>query len=382
VNWKSIGIGCLIAALISAGALVVLLLVPIGYTIVQVNRSERLIRKVQGSMCDPKVYEPVGRRLVLYCQSDQSLFPRDMNYAWLPQELNQVDQIGHGWVSVGANEAQIEMGGGFHHFGYRLVNVGRSTLGTNVWQLYMCDEGAKDRLLQTIALPSQDKLSSEALLQMVVAGFDGQIQKDPRDDRAHKGKIQAYLRFNHVPEARQACKEMLKAMPDDWWAVLVNALVLTEERSVDRGTEVIIQWVNKDENFFRYMDLAYFYHLTRRPREAAKAIVKSTNFNADTLWGEGGNSEFRGYTAAMCAYRAGDYEASLKLCDHLLPVKINGDYAKQGLRNLKAASEKAMHGQIDSIPWAGGILPFDAFEDVDIAKLLAREVPRPTEEKS
>jgi len=300
-----------------------------------------------------------------------------MNYEWMPPELNK---IGHGWASVGTSEAQIEMGGGFHHFGYRLVHQG-SISGTNVWQLFMYDEGADDRPLQTISLPIQDKLSSEALLHRVLAGFDEQIQKDPKDDRAYKGKIEAYLRFNHVPEARQACREMLKAMPDDWWAVLVNALILSEEQSVARGTDVITQWVKKDENFFRYLDLAYFYHLTGRPREAAKAIVKSTDFNANTPWGEGGNSEFRGYTAAMCAYRAGNYEACSKLCNYLLPVKINRDYAKRGLRELKAASEKGMHGQVENIPWAREILPFDAFEGVDIAKLLARDVPRPTKEK-
>ena len=331
--------------------------------------------KMERTMRDPKMFEPVGKTLALYCQSDQSLFPEYPNYAWLPPEMNA---IGHGWAHVSPTEAFIEMGGGFYHYGYRVVRDNdHSTPEINAWLLYQQSEGGHGGPLRSFTLPVQAKLSAEDLFHRVINGFEMQLKAEPKDERAHQGKIQTALRFNHVPEARQACRDMLKAMPGNWWAVLTNAFILTEEQSMDRGTEFILQWVKQREDFFSYIDLAYFYHLTGRPREAARAIVKSTEFNADTWAGDGGNAEFRGYTAAICAYRAGDYEASLKLCDHLLPVKINGDYCKKDLRNLKAASENALHGQVDSHFEAGKVYPFDAFEDVDIEKLLGRKVPRP-----
>lgn len=232
--------------------------------------------------------------------------------------------------------------------------------------------------LYTIDLAVGEKLSGEEVLHSVEQEYTRHIQRNPKDLLAWRGRINVHLRFNHIDEARELCREMLAAMPDDWWTVLTNALLVAKTDHIDRGKELITNWVKKDENFFRYLDLAYFHHLTHQPREAAAAIVKSTEFDADTTWGEDGNSEYRGYTAAMCAYRAGDYEAVIKLCDHLLPVKINRDYCKEALRNLKAASDNAMHGGISPFDWNGDIHPFDPFEEFDIEKLLAKPVPRPT----
>ena len=74
-------------------------------------------------------------------------------------------------------------------------------------------------------------------------------------------------------------------------------------------------------------------------------MVKATEYDANTTWGDGGNSEYRGYSAALYAFKNGEYDAAIKLCDKLLPVKINGDFAKRYLRDLKAASEKMAKGE-------------------------------------
>ncbi len=71
----------------------------------------------EAQLKQPKVYEPVAQTLALYCQSDQNFIPEYLSYAWLPEELNA---IGHGNGRVQPKNAFIEMGGGFHHFGYSL----------------------------------------------------------------------------------------------------------------------------------------------------------------------------------------------------------------------------------------------------------------------
>lgn len=361
--------------------LVVFVLSPVWLPIAGMVRGMARIRKTERAMRDPKIYEPVAKALALYCQSDLSQFPEWPNGAWFPPELRQ---FGNGWGRYESDRAFIEFGGGFHHFGYRLdLDADRSSPTTHVWQLYLQSEDQPNQLLYTLTLPADAKLSAEDLLQKVIAGCDARIQQNGSDASAYQEKIQAYLRFNRVPEARATCREMIKAMPDDWWAALVNALILSEEHpSPDRGATLMTQWVARKETFSHYLDLAYFYYLTGRPREAGQAIIKATHFNAALPWeGDGGNTEYTGYTAAMCAYRVGDYEASAKLCAHLLPVTINGDYAKAGLRDLKAASEKALHGEVEDIRWDSHIGPFDAFEHVDIEKLLGHKVPRPTKKE-
>jgi len=366
-----------IGGLIAAGVLALCVLNPMVFPVIL---GLRQIQKMEAALQRPQVYEPVGSLLALYCQSDNALFPAYLGPAWLPEELNAV---GEGWASIWTNGAHVELGGGFHHFGYSLVlDAAASTAPTRVWQLYMYSEDSKEIHLQTLKLPAGAQLTPDAILDKVVAGFDAQLRKQRDNLRAHEGKIQTYLRFNKVPAARQACADLLTAMPDNWWAVLVNALLM-EEQSAGRGAEFIASWAKQHEDFDRCMDLAYFDHLTQRPREAAQAILRATNFSAST-WGLGrtseydGNAEFRGYTAAMCAYRTGDYDAVITLCNHLLPVTLNGDYAKAGLKTLKAAAQQAKAGQVREVAWDSNILPFDAFAKTDIAKLLGRAVPRPT----
>jgi Flp pilus assembly protein TadD len=373
---KRFAIGCLIVG----GVLALFVLTPLVLLCLPVMQNEMQIRKMKCAMKQAAVYEPVGRKLALYCQSDLSLFPEYLDYAWLPNELTD---IGGGWGTVSSNHAHVEMGGGFHHFGYHLERDDQvSTPETNVWQLFLYDEGSREKHLQTIKLARTDHLSPEEVLAGVSSGLDEQLRKNPKAQYAYQAKIQIYLRFGHVAEARQVCKDMLKSMPDDWWAILINSFLLEEEGPYDQAENLIIQWVKKDENFFRYLDLAYFYHLTNRPRKAAEAIIKATAFDANTNWGERGNSEFRGYTAAMCAYRAGDYDATIRLCEHLLPVKINGNYAKAGLTDLKEAAQKAKQGQMADVKWSKNIGPFDAFEKMDIEKLLGHNVPRPIDEEA
>ena len=174
---------------------------------------------------------------------------------------------------------------------------------------------------------------------------------------------------------------MLKAMPDEWWPVLINALIDAQEESPEKAAETISRWVEKDKNFFRYMDLAYFYQLTDSPGKATEAMRQSTSYTGNTPWGHGGNAEHRGYTAAMFAYQAGEYDTVVQLSEHLLKVKINGDYAKAGLRELKEAALTAKQSPAEApgLKWADGISPFDPFERVDIEKLLQRTVPHMTD---
>lgn len=377
MNKKRATIGCAIAV----GILAVLVLNPIGCAILGVFVGMGHIRKSESAMRDPKVYEPVAQTLALYCQSDQSFFPQHLDYAWLPPELNA---IGHGRASVSTNYAHVEMGGGFHHFGYRLaLDSGASSPGTNVWQLHMYSEGSQDRHLKALHVGVNRRFPPDELLARVIAGFDKQIDSKPDDERAHQGKIQAYLRFDQVRQAREACRSMLKAMPNDWWPVLVNALILAEEDSPDKAEKTISQWVEKDKNFFRFMDLAYFHQLTGSAGKAADAMRQSTGYSGNTPWGHGGNAEHRGYTAAMFAYQTGEYDTVVQLCDHLLGVKINGDYAKAGLRELREAAVKAKQSPDNTPPvkLAEGIGPFDPFEEVDIERLLQRPVPRMTDKQ-
>jgi len=279
-----------------------------------------------------------------------------------------------GWGSVADEGAFIEFGGGFYHFGYHLERDSKeSTAQTNVWRLYFRSEDTEGTLLCAKSVPKTRRLSAAELLKRVLEGYDESLAKEPRNDATHKEKIQLLLRFDKVREARRTCKEMLDKLPEDWWANLVCALVMASDQSEDNAEGFLAAWAKRNPSFFSCLDLAYYYQRRGLPKKAAEAMVKAADYPADVTWGHSGNSDFRGYNAAVYAYRTGEYQAAIKLCDKLLPVTTNGDYAKKGLRELRAAAQAMAEGKTVKWKAADEILGFDPFERVDIEKLLRHD---------
>jgi hypothetical protein len=105
-------------------------------------------------------------------------------------------------------------------------------------------------------------------------------------------------------------------------------------------------------------------------------VAAAAKYDANVAWGHGGNAEYRGYTVAMDAFRSGEFAAARDLCDTLLPVTINGDFAKPALRALRDAAERGMKGEEPAVPaWSEEIPRFDPFEGIDIDRLLGRRLP-------
>ncbi|HVM60310.1 MAG TPA: hypothetical protein VMV72_05520 [Verrucomicrobiae bacterium] len=365
-------------SVIVAGALVLFAISPFGRIPLSVFLSVLQIRRIEHRMQQKSVYVPVANTLALYCQSDSNLFPNTMGYMWFPKE---VQEMGGEDGMVSSNAAFLIFGGGFYHYGYVLtLNEQRSDAITNVWDLLLRREGSADLHLYTLSIPKTNALSADSLPQQVLAGYDERIKHDPTDLQAYQGRIRLLLRFGKIADARASCKTMLGKLTDEdaWWSYLVNALVMDEERSAGAGEAFLLDWVRQQPSFFSYLDLAYYYQLQKQPKQAVAAMLKAMDYNdCNGPTGHGCNAECRGYTAAMYAHQCGEDAVVVKLCDKLLGVTINGDYAKPGLRTLKSAAEKSQQGERVQVSWDERILPFDAFQDFDIEKLLGRPVDRP-----
>ena len=273
-KWK------IIIYIVWAGVLGFLFLNPVSLWLtsyaIRVNIMESTLRK-------PRVYTPVGETLALYCQSYPLLQPffetvseyeRLLNHAWLPEELNNaVHRNGRGGFS--RDFAGVEMGGGLHHFGYRLrLDTGASSSATNVWQLYMYSDGKRtDRHLATFRLSAEQQITPDGLLSNLVSRYDACIQgKDyGRYDKedAWKRKIEILVRFGRIAEARAVCKEMHEAMPDEPWPTLTVALIVAEEESFERAEQMMLQWVEKH---YAYRWLAHFYQLSGKPEKADETM--------------------------------------------------------------------------------------------------------------
>jgi hypothetical protein len=70
------------------------------------------------------------------------------------------------------------------------------------------------------------------------------------------------------------------------------------------------------------------------------------------------------------AFRSGEYSTVVKLCNALLPVKENGNYAKSALQDLKFAAESAIAGSNFEFTPSEAVLGFNPYERIDIGVLM------------
>ena len=210
----------------------------------------------------------------------------------------------------------------------------------------------------------------------VLPVYDAQIAAKASDPEQCEGvfqnKIQLLLRFDKVTDARKTCQTMLTTLPDYWWGYLINALILTQTQSAAQGEQFLRRWVERQPNFFSYLDLAYYYQLEQQPQRAAEAMIAATAYDANVDWGHDGNAEYRGYTAAMYALKSGQYPAAIRLCDKLLTVTVNRGYAKSALQALREAATRRAAGQPAALRWDEDMERFDPFRKIDLEKLLQR----------
>lgn len=291
------------------------------------------IRGLESKMKTPEVYQPVGERLALFCQSDQKLFPEMLSYNWFPDVLNE---LGHGWGNVSTNYASIEMGGGFHHFGYRLeLDSATTTPLTNRWRLFMCSEGSDDKLLTTIALSSSQHLTANEIQKLAESGYSKSIADNPN---AYEGKILTLLRFGKMTEAKEACDEWVKLQPDYWLPHFTLAHVRCRLGESEAASKEFSEWVKEHPNFAYYNYLALFYYREGNTNEALKAVQLSQGQPFIEPPNTDGNKFFLGFNGAMIFYLAGDYDSSLAACNRMLSDSQQENWWRRKILKLKAAN--------------------------------------------
>jgi hypothetical protein len=328
------------------------------------------VRRIEARMQQAEVYLPVATNLALYCQSSEVLqFTNIVGASRLPQPL---PSLGSPWASFKTNYAHVEFGGGFYHYGYRVqLDQEASSPQGNIWELYLCREGQAERLLHRFALPPTACVAPSAFTSNSVAEYDRRLSKSPTDLALHKAKISLLLQYN-PDQARLACLDAVKALPQHWWPRLTMALLDTGKRNPSGAAQELVKFVEAKPSYSRYLYLAYSYQMTEKPKDAALAIEKAISFPIVDLDDDENNTECRGYSAGVYAFRSREYSTVVKLCNALLPIKENGNYAKAALRELKSAAEAAMAGSDPEFTPSEAVLGFNPYERIDVRALLSK----------
>jgi hypothetical protein len=326
-----------------------LALTPIGWMVLSVIVGAGQIRTMESRMRSPQVYKPVAETLALYCQSDQDLFPKYLSYAWFPAELAQ---IGHGRGQISTNFASIEMGGGFHHFGYHLLlDEGLSGPASNVWQLSMYSEGSNDRHLTTLALAVTQHLGADALQKLATVGFDKSLARGFSDESAYKGKVLMLLRFGKTSEAAATCGDWIKREPDHWLPRFTYAHLRCRLGQDEAAAVEFKEWIQAHTNFAHCVYLCLFNLREGKTNEALRSVGAVLRQPFVEPSNTDGNKFYLGQNVAAIAYQTGDYDLCLAVCDKMLADVSSDKWWKRKIWRLRAAT-MAMKGNQETAPEA------------------------------
>jgi hypothetical protein len=126
--WKIVGIGFVM-----------------GESIKQAQAFNQELQKVE-------VFTPAAFSLARMCQAGMT-----NEYDHFTNLVPHLHGLGDCWGSISSNWANMEFGGGFWHFGYKLtLDEANSNRETNFWILTMYAEGESDRTLLKFSLSVSD----------------------------------------------------------------------------------------------------------------------------------------------------------------------------------------------------------------------------------
>lgn len=354
--------------LLSGALLISFVVVSILWFFLSFAHSIRQVKKLERTMQTAETYMEIGHSLAVYCQTGPSIFPTGaVGNAWLPKSVRNFNPT---FVNISETNAHVAMGGGFHHFGYFLTQ-NAVTGESNSWTLGFYSEGSETKQLTTFTTARREKVLISEFVTNAISEY-ARLASTKQDEiyalRVQQNRIAFLIQFGRL-KVRDACLQAINEMPTHWWPRLTLAVIDSAQRGYSDAGAAFETWVKSSPSYSRYIYLAYFYQLVDKPKDAALAMDKAVKYPIVDLQDDHMNTECRGYSAAVYAFRTGHYSTIISLCDALLPVTANGDYAKAALRELKRSAVSARSGEAPTFIPDAGILGFNPYENVSLEAL-------------
>jgi hypothetical protein len=152
-----------LSILLPLGAVAILAIVTVGPVWLSMLR----VRWQEHTVASPANMERVARALAVYCDS---LGPKEHVYGrgWFPPELLAQSPAPR-WGFLYEGEAQLEYGGGFHHWGLSLRRKPGGAAGEWIVESHSEDEWTSPRA-QAVSVP-EERLTREELLRRLRANY-------------------------------------------------------------------------------------------------------------------------------------------------------------------------------------------------------------------
>ena len=340
------------------------------FVFLNVRHEVQEVEKQEAEMQRPEVSSQVGHSLAIYCQSGAAVFPTGfVGNAWLPKPVRDLDPSD---VEITESKADIMMGGGFHHYGYSLERLPNSVQGSNLWALTFYSEGSDSKQLLTFTTADSERISGSNFVANALAEYD-RLLKTKREEKyaviwLEQNRIAFLLQFGRT-KVREACMQSIHDFPNRWWPRLTFAFMGSTRSGDEQAAHEFVAWVDSNPSYSRYIYLAYYYEVMGKPESATKAMEKAISYPIVDMDDDMSNTKCRGYFAGVYAFRNGKYSTVIKLCDALLPMRENGDYAKSALSKLRQAAIAAQSGTAPAFQPDEDILEFNPYDHVSLDAL-------------
>jgi hypothetical protein len=329
------------------------------------------IKRQEAKMQNLEFSSQVGRSLAVYCQSGAAIFPTGfVGTAWLPVPVRDLNPS---FTTITETNAAIGIGGGFYHYGYSLERLTNSVPNSNAWKLTLLREGSVPKLVSTFFTAVTETIPVSNFVANALLEYD-RLSKNTKDEDdvrwLEQNRVAFLLQFDPA-KVRDACIRASRDYPKRWWPRLTLAIVDSADGKEDQAAHEFASWVESNPSYSRYIYLAYYYEVMGKPDAAAQAMEKAVKYPIIDLDDDDSNTECRGYSAGVYAFRSGKYGTVIKLCDVLLPVQVNGNYAKGALRDLRQAAAEAQSGALPTFGPSQQVPTFNPYEYVSIEALRA-----------
>jgi tetratricopeptide (TPR) repeat protein len=172
------------------------------------------------------------------------------------------------------------------------------------------------------------------------------IEMNPKQVVHHKGLISALYRKEQFQEAKQACLNCLKRWPDLWWPNVMLSLIELRLNRTKEAEERLLAWVKKHDKFHHWFFAAHFYEAAGEKEKCTAALRKAAQSQLDTLWVEWEDTgehlgsvsvDSSAWYAALIAYRVGELDTCLEVCDRWERYIKKQKYGAPGFNVFQAA---------------------------------------------
>ncbi len=340
------------------------------------------IRQEQQRLQTPSAYEPVGRALAQLCQTLPNGFPEHhAGSAWLPAVIRELGPTNPHACRVYAKGTTLVAGSGMAGFwGYRLMrDTNVVSAVSNLWHLSYFGPGRSEgegfsTNLPNFWLAKNDQVNRDELIENALNAYAREVK------RGYAVTIPMQARVNFVRELAPArlqeiCEEAVRNCPDHWWPRLTLALLSSVSGPRPGAVEAFSEYVRRQPSYSRYLWLAYLHQVLGRDADAAAVVEQAIRQPVIDLHDDMWNTEARGYAAGVHLLTTGHHATVVRLCDALLPVRENGDYAKPALQALRAAASDAAAGHPAPFQRSEQMVELDPYEYTDLEAIRAWMAP-------